>query len=243
MEQNFDNYTEEDLNVWSFLFKRQHENLKDKASSDYIQALNNMSEVLNMNELPDFKKINKWFADKTQWQIECVPGIIPVDEFFNMLAEKKFPSSTWLRSIDKLDYLEEPDMFHDIFGHIPLLSNPSYSEFMNQFGKIGQRFIYNEEKLLMLQRLYWFTIEFGLIKEQDQNKIYGAGIISSYGESIECIKSKEIEHFEFDMDRIINTVICISEMQPYYFIIENLIQLNKSFDKLILKWEENEMGS
>jgi len=183
MRQQYEKYTAEDLNVWNILFQRQAENLQDKASKDYLFALEEMKPVLSPEFLPKFEDINTWFETKTDWQIECVPGLIPVDEFFELLAEKKFPSSTWLRSLEKLDYLEEPDMFHDIFGHVPLLSQPEYSEFIHQLGKLGKIWIRDKERLLMLQRLYWFTIEFGLIRENDDLRIYGAGILSSFGES------------------------------------------------------------
>lgn len=165
MKQLYENYTKEDLDVWKILFERQIENLKNKASKDYLQALDEMQSVLNASKLPNFEEINQWFTNKTGWSIVCVPGLIPVDDFFELLAEKKFPSSTWLRSMEKLDYLEEPDMFHDVFGHIPLLSQNEYSDFIHQFGKLGKSMILQEEKLQMLQRLYWFTIEFGLIRE------------------------------------------------------------------------------
>lgn len=241
MKQLYENYTKEDLVVWSTLFNRQMENLKNKASVDYLYALDEMKSVLNANKLPKFEEINDWFSNKTGWKIECVPGLIPVDQFFELLADKKFPSSTWLRSMDKLDYLEEPDMFHDVFGHIPLLSNPAYSEFIHQFGKLGKSFISNEEKLLQLQRLYWFTIEFGLIMEDDKLRIYGAGILSSFGESISSLNSNEIERLDFDLMTILQTEFCTSEMQSNYFIIESLLSLKNSIITLTNKWQINEL--
>jgi phenylalanine-4-hydroxylase len=241
MKQLYENYTKEDLVVWSTLFNRQMENLKNKASVDYLYALDEMRSVLNANKLPKFEEINDWFSNKTGWKIECVPGLIPVDQFFELLADKKFPSSTWLRSMDKLDYLEEPDMFHDVFGHIPLLSNPAYSEFIHQFGKLGKSFISNEEKLLQLQRLYWFTIEFGLIKEDNKLRIYGAGILSSFGESISSLNSNEIERLDFDLMTILQTEFCTSEMQSNYFIIDSLLGLKNSIITLTNKWQINEL--
>jgi phenylalanine-4-hydroxylase len=236
MKQQFENYTADDLNVWSILFTRQVENLRDKASQYYLDALTNMKDCLNAEEMPNFEKISKWFSSQTGWEIECVPGLIPVDDFFRLLAQKKFPSSTWLRTIDKLDYLEEPDMFHDIFGHIPLLSNVEYSEFIHQFGLLGNAMIDDSEKLVMLQRLYWFTIEFGLILEEKEKKIYGAGILSSYGESKNCLVSNDIELITFDIETIIATPFCTSEMQNKYFIIDSLEQLKTSIRLLTKKW-------
>lgn len=231
LEQIYENYTSEDLKVWSILFERQIENLPNKASSDYLKSLYQMREVLNANKLPSFKEINDWFLNGTGWQIQCVQGLIPVDEFFELLSEKKFPSSTWLRSLDKLDYLEEPDMFHDVFGHIPLLCQPEYSDFVHKFGQLGKEIINDEEKLIMLQRLYWFTIEFGLIKETSGLRIYGAGILSSFGESISSLQ-KEAEKLPFDAGTILNTSFYTYDIQQKYFIIDNLNQLNESLEKI-----------
>ncbi len=240
MKQEFEKYTQEDLHVWKTLFDRQVVNLKEKASEQYLIALEEMKEVLNADSLPNFERINAWFKSSTGWEIYCVPGLIPVDEFFALLAEKKFPSSIWLRTIDKLDYLEEPDMFHDIFGHVPLLSNPVFSNFIHEFGKLGKSSIDNEEKLIMLQRLYWFTIEFGLINENDI-KIFGAGIASSFGESISSLKT-ETEKKPFDLDVILNTPFITTEVQSFYFIIDSFEELFDSIVKLSIKWENYELA-
>lgn len=232
MKQEFEKYTKEDLAVWSLLFKRQVKNLKQLACSDYLESLVRMKEVLNPDELPDFERINQWFKKSTGWEIYCVPGLIDVEDFFDLLAEKKFPSSTWLRSKDKLDYLEEPDMFHDIFGHVPLLSNPTYSNFVHEFGKLGKQHKGNLELITELQRLYWFTIEFGLISNGETPRIFGAGIISSFHESISSLSSKEVTHIPFELDTILKTDFCTSELQQTYFVIEHLEQLETAVASL-----------
>jgi phenylalanine-4-hydroxylase len=236
MKQQYDKYTTEDHKVWSILFDRQVINLQDKASWSYLEALQNMKSAMSANRVPHFSSIDSWFTTQTGWTIHCVPGLIPVDEFFMLLAEKKFPSSTWLRSIEKLDYLEEPDMFHDTFGHIPLLSLTSYSSFIHQFGLLGKAIMHDSEKLLMLQRLYWFSVEFGLIKEKGLSKIYGAGILSSFGESKYSLTSNAIERVPFEIEKIIDTPFCTSEMQTKYFIIESYEQLNDAVMMLTKKW-------
>lgn len=241
MKQQFENYTAEDLQVWTTLFERQIRNLADKASLHYLNALEEMKDVLNPSILPNFNSINEWFKSSTGWEIYCVPGLIPVDEFFILLADKKFPSSTWLRSMEKLDYLEEPDMFHDVFGHVPLLSNQVFSDFIQEFGKIGKSMIENEEKLIMLQRLYWFTIEFGLIKEEGL-KIYGAGIMSSFGEAISSL-DESAEKRIFDLETILNQSFITTEIQQFYFVIESLEELFKSIVQLSKKWESNELAT
>nr|WP_294859379.1 phenylalanine 4-monooxygenase [uncultured Fluviicola sp.] len=232
MKQEFEKYTKEDRAVWSLLFKRQLKNLKQLACSDYLKSLEQMQEVLNPKELPNFERINQWFKKSTGWEIYCVPGLIDVEEFFDLLAEKKFPSSTWLRSKDKLDYLEEPDMFHDIFGHVPLLSNPVYSNFVHEFGKLGKQHKGNHQLVTELQRLYWFTIEFGLISEKGKLRIFGAGIISSFHESISSLSSKEVTHLPFELESIIQTDFCTSELQQTYFVIDHLEQLEKAVTSL-----------
>lgn len=232
MKQQFDLYTQQDKAVWSLLFNRQVSNLQDKACTDYLQALDWMKPVLNAENVPNFEALNSWFADRTGWKIECVPGLIEVGDFFVLLAQKKFPSSTWLRSLDKLDYLEEPDMFHDIFGHVPLLANPMYAEFMQSFGALGCRYLDNPQIQAELQRLYWFTIEFGLIQENDHLRIYGAGIVSSFMEAQSSLKDEQVERKLFHLQQVIQTAFCTSEPQNTYFVLENLEDLFESVREL-----------
>ncbi|UKN03647.1 phenylalanine-4-hydroxylase [Paracrocinitomix mangrovi] len=226
LKQQMDKYTQEDFVVWKMLFERQAENLKQKGSQCYLNALEEMQEVLNKSIIPDFRAINSHFSGNTGWEIAVVPGLIPVAEFFTLLAEKKFCSSTWLRSMKNLDYLEEPDMFHDVFGHIPLLSNDVFSAFAHEFGQMGLKHINNEQALIKLQRLYWFTIEFGVIMEEHV-KAYGAGIMSSFGET-NRIANRECTFLEFDIEAILNKSFKTDEMQEEYFVIESLDQLYNS---------------
>jgi len=242
MKQIVENYTPADLEVWNKLFTRQISNLEDKSCKQYLDSLQRMSAVLNPNELPNFTKIDEWFKTSTGWQIHCVPGLIPVKDFFILLAQKKFPSSTWLRSLDKLDYLEEPDMFHDIFGHVPLLSDTTYSDFMHEFGKLGVAILHDEEKLKGLQRLYWFAIEFGLLKENNNTRIYGAGILSSFGESISSLANFH-QHLDFNIEEVLGREFCTSEMQSNYYVMENLNQLNESVKFISEKWNVHELAS
>lgn len=192
-----------------------------------------MNAVLNGNEIPEFKKMNHWFKAQTGWRIEVVPGLIPVEDFFELLSQKRFCSSTWLRSLENLDYLEEPDMFHDTFGHIPLLANPVFSEFVFEFGKLGKKYIHDKEKLVQLQRLYWFTIEFGVIQENEIIKSYGAGIISSFGETNQ-IHNQEANFIPFDIETILNKPFRTDVMQEDYFVIDSLEQLYESLEEVRL---------
>jgi phenylalanine-4-hydroxylase len=229
MKQEFDNYTQEDFKVWKTLFERQLDNLKDKSCLAYLSCLSELSEVLNATSIPRFEQLNDVLQRKTGWTIEVVPGLIPVGDFFELLSQKKFCSSTWLRSMVQLDYLEEPDMFHDIFGHIPLFMNSEYGDFAQKMGEIGVRFKGSEEILIELQRLYWFTIEFGLLQEAG-TKIYGAGIISSFGET-NTIYEKGTEIWPFDMDEIISTDFNNSVIQTKYFLLPSFEELYAALNK------------
>jgi phenylalanine-4-hydroxylase len=231
MKQDMNAYTAEDQKVWKTLFDRQLINLQNKSCEEYLTCLNAMQPVLNSTQIPNFNQITEWFKTKTEWQIEVVPGIIPVDEFFKLLAEKKFCSSTWLRSWKQLDYLEEPDMFHDVFGHIPLLANAVFSDFACEFGKLGVKAIGNEQLLIELQRLYWFTIEFGLINSEKGMRIYGAGLMSSFGESTSSL-GNDIHVLPFDIDKILNQPFKNDEPQSLYFAINDLQQLFDSIQTL-----------
>jgi len=233
--QDMSKYTKDDLWVWNTLFNRQKENIPGKASKAYIDALEHMSPVLNADEIPDFEKINSWFKTETQWELQVVPGLIPVEEFFKLLAERKFCASTWLRSKDSMDYLEEPDMFHDIFGHVPLLSNPVFSEFVYEFGKLGCQFIGDTDKLIQLQRLYWFTIEFGVIKEQGGIQSYGAGILSSSGETNQ-IHEQKANFLDYSIQDIIEKEFRTDIMQEDYYVISSFEMLFESSKALANVW-------
>jgi len=228
MKQEYSKYTSEDFKVWKMLFSRQMENLKSKSCKEYLESLTLMTAVLNENEIPKFDALNQLLHKTSGWSIEVVPGMIPVQDFFELLAQKKFCSSTWLRSLKQLDYLEEPDMFHDIFGHIPLFMNQEYANFAQKLGVLGAENKGNSKLITQLQRIYWFTIEFGLVKE-DSTKIFGAGIISSFGES-NFVYSKKPEIKPFNLEEIINTDFCNSEIQTQYFELKNLKELYLQFD-------------
>lgn len=218
MEQLFNHYTTEDRMVWKKLFERQAKNLGNKACQPYLLCLEKLSNTLHPNEVVKFSELDAELLQNTQWSIEVVRGLIPVEHFFQLLAQKKFCSSTWLRNLDQLDYLEEPDMFHDIFGHIPLLMDETFASFMQFFGQLGLDHLSHPDRVLQLQRLYWFTIEFGLIQEKQVSKIFGAGIISSFGET-NHVMSDKIQAEEFDIERIMHTSFRTDQIQTLYFSI------------------------
>lgn len=230
MKQHYDQYTSENHEIWGLLFARQLENLQDKASQDYLDCIEKLKGVHHDNAIPNFRELDSELWASTGWTIEVVKGLIPVAEFFELLSRRRFCSSTWIRRRDQLDYLEEPDMFHDIFGHIPLLINPTYADFMQKFGEIGLKYANDPEAVTKLERLYWFTIEFGLLLEQDQTKIYGAGILSSFGESKQIFDS-DITVMPFDIKEILNKDFRKDVMQTEYYAIESFDQLFHSLEE------------
>lgn len=229
LQQEYSNYTEQDQSTWRTLFKRQTEQLEGKASELYLKCLAEMKDVLNGESIPDYSLINEVLEEATGWSIFVVPGLISVQDFFKLLSQRKFSASTWIRKPESLDYIEEPDMFHDVFGHIPMLMDPSYADFMQRFGEIGVALGDDEEAVLGLQRLYWFTIEFGLIKESGSPKIYGAGIISSYGEVNHSLQQAPYSH-DFDLEKIFKHKFRNDEIQNEYYILNSLQELTESFD-------------
>ena len=216
--QVYSQYTAEDFKVWKTLFNRQMENLSATASKDYLHAVNVIG--FNENEIPDFEKINQRLDQLTGWKIITVPGICPPHEFFALLANKTFTCTCWLRKMEELDYLEEPDMFHDVFGHVPLLTNPEYCSFFQSLGKLAMQHAGRQEIIDMLERLYWFTIEFGLIREQGELKIYGSGIISSTGETRHALSERSSKHV-FNVAEIMNHSFRTDVMQDDYFVIDS----------------------
>ncbi len=225
LTQVYQNYTEEDFKVWKLLFNRQQVNLKAKISQEYLGALKEIG--FTADKIPDFKEIEKRLKPLTGWSLTVVPCISPQKEFFAFLSQKKFTASCWLRSMEQLDYLEEPDMFHDVFGHAPLLANKYYTSFFEGISRIALKHINDQRVIEMLGRVYWFTIEFGLIREQGQVKIYGAGIISSSSETENCMSEKP-EQIDFDIREIMHTSFRTDILQQKYFVIQSYEQLYRT---------------
>lgn len=229
MTQDYTKYRKEDFLVWKTLFNRQMEILPDLASEHYLNALNHVD--FKAEKIPDFTEVNNLLAQYSGWELTVVPSIIPNEKFFPLLAAKKFGATTWLRKMSELDYLDEPDMFHDVFGHVPLLSNPTFCAFFEGLADIAVRHIDRPEVIEMLGRMYWFTIEFGLINEGGKTKIYGAGIISSHGESKFCL-SNEPTHLPFDVRSVLQKNYDNMKIQDTYFVIDGFDQLFHSLPEI-----------
>jgi len=226
MKQSYQKYTEADQQVWQLLFERQMKQLPTIASSAYLEGIEKVGFVAD--HIPNFEiETNPRLRTLTGWEVEVVTGLIPQKDFFELLANRKFPASTWLRKTNQLDYLEEPDMFHDTFGHVPLLTNQDFCDFMGNLSRIALQWLDVPEAIAQIGRLYWYTVEFGLIQEKGQLKIYGGGIISSAGESVHCL-SDAIPKVSFDVQRLLNTPYHIDQFQDHYFVIDSYEQLYRS---------------
>jgi phenylalanine-4-hydroxylase len=222
--QEYDRYTPDDFAVWETLFERQNNLIGDRICSEYRHALDLVE--FSAGQIPRMERIDAILGSTTGWRTVVVPGILPDAEFFQLLAERRFPATTWLRRRDQLDYLEEPDMFHDVFGHIPLLTHPQYTGFLEGLGHIALQYIQDAAMVEYITRLYWFTVEFGLIREAGDVRIFGAGIVSSVGESQYCLRPDSPARVQpFDLDRILDSPFRKDVFQEQYFIAEGYEQL------------------
>jgi len=229
MHQDYSKYTAEDHKVWSILYNRQMKNLPEIATKAYLDGIDKCGFIAD--HVPDFADVNKALDDATGWMIYVVPGLIDNKPFFEHLSRKEFPATTWLRKMEQLDYLEEPDMFHDTFGHIPLLSEQFFVDYLQGLSEIILEYIDDPIAVEQMARLYWYTVEFGLIKEDGQTKIYGAGILSSAGESIYSVSADAV-HIPFDPYEIAATPYIKDKFQAKYFVIDSYEQLFNSLPSI-----------
>lgn len=229
MRQDYAAYTEEDFKVWRILFERQIVNLPKAASKAYLDGIKTIN--FTADRIADFEDVNKRLAKSTGWAIQVVPGLIDDDLFFGLMNNKRFCSSTWLRKMEQLDYLEEPDMFHDAFAHMPMLTNQHYVDFLENLSGIALKHIDDKWAIELLSRIYWFTIEFGLIREEGELRIYGAGILSSAGETKFSL-SDTPAHLPYDVRKIMNTPYWKDKFQDKYFVIDSYEQLYRSLPQI-----------
>ncbi len=224
IDQDWQKYTDEEHGVWTTLYERQMQVLPGRACDDFFKGL----EVLNLNDggIPDLEKLNKKLFDLTGWTVVCVPGLVPDDVFHTHLANRRFPAGQFIRKPHELDYLQEPDIFHDVFGHVPLLSLPVYADYMQEFGKGGLKAL-QRGMIDNLARLYWYTVEFGLIETKAGLRIFGAGIVSSKTESIFCLEDPSPNRLGYDLKRILRSKYRIDDFQQNYFVIPSFEHLRQ----------------
>lgn len=219
ISQNWRAYTEVEHDTWDTLYARQMSILPGRASDAFLNGLKALD--LNTGGIPDFAVINPKLQALTGWTVHCVPGLVPDDVFFDHLANRRFVSGQFIRKPDQLDYLQEPDIFHDVFGHVPMLTDPDFADYMQAYGKGGQRAA-SLGMLPQLARLYWYTVEFGLMQSPKGLRIYGAGIVSSATESVFALDDASPNRIAFDLERAMRTLYRIDDFQQVYFVIPSI---------------------
>ncbi|MGK2909990.1 MAG: phenylalanine 4-monooxygenase [Sphingobium sp.] len=222
--QDWTRYTADEHAMWDQLFARQSAMLPGRVAPAFIEGL----DVLRMGKsgIPNFEDLSERLMKKTGWQVVAVPGLVPDEVFFDHLANRRFVAGRFIRTPDQMDYLEEPDVFHDVFGHVPLLAHPAFADFMQAYGQGGLRSL-GFGALHKLARLYWYTVEFGLIRDGGDLKLYGAGIVSSYGESRFALEDASPNRIGFDLTRLMRTDYRIDDYQQSYFVIDSFEDLLK----------------
>ena len=215
---DWSSYTPAEHDRWNRLYARCIETLKSRACPEYLEAITKLN--LGGNGIPDMSRLSDELEKYNGWRVVPVAGIVPDYAFFDHLANKQFPAGAFIRPEHELDYLEEPDIFHDIFGHIPLLTNPAYAEFSQAYGKARKRAI-EYDCLENLITLYWFTIEFGLVRSGDDLKLFGAGMMSSAAEAKFALEDPSPNRIAFDLERSMRTKALIDDFQQTYFVIDS----------------------
>ncbi len=222
VDQGWANYTPDQHAVWKTLYERQCRLLPGMACDAFIDGISKLP--MSAERIPNFEELSETLHKATGWQVVAVPGLVPDEVFFDHLANRRFPSGNFIRGAHELDYLEEPDVFHDVFGHVPMLMNPLMADFIQAYGKGGLR-AQSLGKLTELARVYWYTVEFGLVQQKDGMRIYGAGIASSFSESTFSIQSDSPTRVAFDLERVMRTHYRIDDFQEVYFVLDDLQDL------------------
>ena len=227
VDQAWDQYTAEEHRTWAYLFERQQALLVGRACDEFVDNQQRMG--MKADAIPKFEDLNVHLLAATGWKLIAVEGLLPELEFFQHLAAREFPVTWWIRKPEQIDYISEPDLFHDLFGHVPLLMNSTFADYMQAYGAGGVRAsTFGSEPLANLTRLYWYTVEFGLINTPQGLRIYGAGILSSKGESIHALEAAAPNRIGFDVKRVMRTRYRIDTFQKSYFVIDSFDDLFKA---------------
>jgi phenylalanine-4-hydroxylase len=223
IDQHWERYGAAEHGIWRTLYERQAKVLPGRACNEFLDGLGKLELVAE--RIPDFERLSDSLEKLTGWRIVAVPSLVPDAIFFDHLANRRFPAGQFIRRADQLDYIEEPDVFHDVFGHVPMLAHPVFADYMEAYGKGGQRALSEFDRLKNLARLYWYTVEFGLIESKDGLRIYGSGIVSSRTESIYAVESPSPNRIRFDLERVMRTDYRIDDFQESYFVISSFEEL------------------
>jgi phenylalanine-4-hydroxylase len=221
VEQDWDSYTPAQHDLWRRLYQRQARQLPGRACERFIEGLNKLDAA---QFIPQFARTTEMLLRATGWQLVAVPGLVPDQVFFEHLANRRFPVTVWLREAHEFDYIVEPDLFHDFFGHVPLLFDRVFADHLQEYGKGGLRAL-TQDGLAYLARLYWYTIEFGLIDSPQGLRAYGAGLLSSAGELEYCLSSPAPHRIRFNLERVMRTLYGIDAYQQTYFVLRDFQQL------------------
>ena len=217
--QGWGDYSQAEHDVWITLYERQTALLPGRACDEFLRGLDSLD--LHRSGIPDFDRINEELRRLTGWSVVAVPGLVPDEVFFDHLANRRFPAGQFIRKPHELDYLQEPDIFHDVFGHVPMLTDPVFADYMQAYGQGGQRAL-SLGRLDNLARLYWYTVEFGLMETKAGLRIYGAGIVSSRAESMFALDDPSPNRLGFDLERVMRTPYRIDDFQQVYFVIPSI---------------------
>jgi phenylalanine-4-hydroxylase len=223
IDQHWERYGAAEHGMWRTLFERQAKVLPGRACGEFLDGLKKLSLV--SDQIPDFERMSDDLEKITGWRVVAVPSLVPDDIFFDHLANRRFPAGQFIRTPEQIDYIEEPDVFHDVFGHVPMLAHPVFAEYMQAYGKGGQRALKEFGALKNLARLYWYTVEFGLIAKPEGLRIYGSGIVSSRAESIYAVENPSPNRIGFDLERVMRTNYRIDDFQESYFVIDSFDDL------------------
>jgi phenylalanine-4-hydroxylase len=221
IKQDWNSYTADDHEVWGLLYERRMKELRKNGSKIFLKGADTIG--LKRETVPDLAEVNRRLAPPTGWEAVPVSGFIPAKAFFQCLSLRKFPTTVTIRKREQLDYLPEPDIFHDVFGHVPLHADPVFADFLQHYGQVAAA-AENEEDTTRMARLFWFTVEFGVIRQNSKIKLYGSGLISSHGEST-YVLSGGPEIRDFNLDEVINRDFNISEMQKVVYAVESFDQI------------------
>ena len=219
IDQDWTAYSPAEHEVWLALYERQSALLPGRACDQFLKGLDALD--LHRAGTPDLARVNAELARLTGWSVVCVPGLVPDAVFFDHLAHRRFPAGQFIRKPDSLDYLREPDIFHDVFGHVPMLTDPVFADYMQAYGEGGRRAV-DLGRLHNLARLYWYTVEFGLLETGRGLRIYGAGIVSSHAESLFALESASPNRLGFQLERVMRTPYRIDDFQQVYFVVPSL---------------------
>ena len=220
--QGWEAYAAAEHAVWKTLFERQSRLLPGRACDAFVAGMRDLP--IGADAIPDFRRLSEVLMRRTGWQVVAVPGLVPDEVFFEHLSQRRFPAGNFIRQPHQLDYLEEPDVFHDVFGHVPMLMNPVMADFVQAYGMGGLR-AQRLGTLELLARVYWYTVEFGLVREGAATRIYGAGIASSRAESVFALDHPSPNRVRFDLERVMRTRYRIDDFQETYFVLDSLEQL------------------